>query len=99
MIALLSVVLLEVDPIGIAILEFEGDASRSVHMHRVSDRSMAAQGMKVETGNVHVLRLCSPIEGIQPPQDSAAQPGVYLLRRAVLPERGQSLASKASDHG
>jgi hypothetical protein len=50
------VVLLEVDTMRVAFPELESNAPRSVDMDRVFRRSMAAQGVEIEAGDVHVLR-------------------------------------------
>ena len=47
--SLSSVVLLEVDAVGIAILEFESDAPRSVDVNREADRVETLKGVEVET--------------------------------------------------
>jgi hypothetical protein len=57
-------ILLEIDPAGLAILEFESDAPRSVDVNRVSPWVEALQGMKVEARNVHFLGTDSYIETV-----------------------------------
>jgi len=64
------VVLLEIDPIGIAVFELEGNAPRPIDVDRVSGRPMAPQSMKVETWNIHVLRMHGPVEGVKASQNS-----------------------------
>jgi hypothetical protein len=43
-------VLLEIDAAGFAIIEFGGDAPRSIDVHRIALRIESLQGMKVEAG-------------------------------------------------
>jgi hypothetical protein len=49
------VVLLEINPAGFAVFEFESNASWSVDVDRIARRIEPPQGMKVETRNVHFL--------------------------------------------
>lgn len=93
----LLVILLEVQHVGVAIAELEGDAPRSVHMDRVAGRVVASQRVKVEAGQVHVLRHGSGIEGVQAPQDAAVHPRVDP-RPAGFPEGLQLLVRKGLDH-
>jgi hypothetical protein len=71
-------ILLEVDTHRVAISELESDAPRTIDVDRVSGRTMAMQGMKVEAWNVHILRSPGPIEGVETPEDSSMHPGVNL---------------------
>jgi hypothetical protein len=58
-------VLRQVDPKRVAFLELEGDAPRPVDVNRVADR-LASQGMKIESGDIHIFRTPGLIEGIEP---------------------------------
>jgi hypothetical protein len=86
-------ILLEIDPVSVAILEFESDAPGAVHMDRIPDR-LSVQTMEVKAEHVHVLGERGAIELIQTPQN----PGVHLridLRRLSLgPEIAKSLVSE-----
>jgi len=66
-------ILLEVDPVGITILELECYAPRPIYMDGVARRLLSMERMEIETGNVHIFRLLSAIEGVQTPQDSPVQ--------------------------
>ena len=60
-----SVILLEVDAAGVAILEFERDAPWPIHMDRVTRRFEASQRMEIKAGHVHFFRLRSDIQTVQ----------------------------------
>src|SRR5262249_5797785 len=45
-----SVVLFEVNPAGIAVLEFKRDAPRPIHMDRIARGFEASQSMKIKAG-------------------------------------------------
>jgi hypothetical protein len=59
------VILFEIDAEGVSILKFKRYAPRSVHVDRVPDW-LPVQAMEVEAQDIHVLRLRSAIELIQP---------------------------------
>jgi hypothetical protein len=67
------VILLEIDPMGIAILKFESNAPGAIHMDRISD-GLAVQTMEVKAEHIHVLGTRGAIELVEPPQNS----GVHL---------------------
>src|SRR5712691_5880223 len=93
-----SVILFEVDPAGVAVLEFKRDAPRPIHVDRIARRPEASQRMKIKTGDVHFLRRCSGIEAIQTTKDARMHLRVDLRRSSLLPKLGESLAPEASDH-
>jgi len=59
------VILLKVYPARIAIFEFEGNASWSTHMDRITRRFEASQGMKIKAGDVHFVRSRGDLQPIQ----------------------------------
>jgi hypothetical protein len=91
------VILLEVDAIGVAALEFKRDAPRPVDVHRVSLR-LAMQGMEVEAVQVHVLRARRPVERIKPAQTALLQRFLNPRRRALLEHLLETLVPEAADH-
>ena len=93
----LLVILLEVQDIGVAIPEFEGDAPRTIHMDRVAGRVVALQAVKVETGKIHVFRRGCGVKNIQPPQNARVHPCVNL-GLACFPEGFQLFVGEALDH-
>jgi hypothetical protein len=78
--ARLLVVLPEVDTMGIALSELERDAPRPVDVNGVSIRAMPPEGMKVKTGNIHILWTRRLIESIQTPENAVVHAGVDLPR-------------------
>ena len=58
--------LLEVDTPRITILEFKCDAPRAIHMNTVAFR-LASQGVKVKSGQVHVIGDICCIEAMSAP--------------------------------
>jgi hypothetical protein len=92
------VVLFEIDLIGVAIFKFERDTPRAVHMNGITCRGKTPQGVKLETGDAHLLRRRSSVETIQPSENAVVHlwgnpPGLPLL-----PEFRQRLALERLDH-
>ena len=94
----LLMILPEIQHMGVAIAEFEGDAPRAVDMDRVTGGDVAPQRVKVETRQVHILWHGRSIQHIQPPQDARVHPGVDP-GPAGFPEGFQVLAGQAPYHG
>src|SRR6476659_1242821 len=92
------VVLLEVDTMRVAFPELENNAPRSVDMDRVFRRSMAAQGVEIEAGDVHVLRPTGLIKSIKAPENPVMNPGIDLPCCTLFPKLRQSLVPEALDH-
>src|SRR5215470_12409518 len=93
-----SVILFEIDPAGVAVLEFKGDAPRPIHMDRIAHGFEASQSMKIQAGDVHFLRHRSGIQAIQTTKDTFMHFRVDLRRSSLLPKLGERLAPEASDH-
>ena len=58
-------ILFEVDAPGVAILEFERDAPRSIYMDRIAQWFEASQGMEIKAGDVHFLGSYDDVEAVQ----------------------------------
>ncbi len=71
-------VLLQIDPQRIAIVKLEGYAPRAVHMDRVARRFRTMQGVKVKSGDVHVLGLFSVVQSLKSGEDATDKPSVDL---------------------
>ena len=95
---MLLMILLEIQHMGVAVAEFEGDAPRAVDMDRIAGGAVAPQRVKVETRQVHILWHGRRIQHIQPPQDARVHPGVNP-GRAGFPQGFQVLAGEALYHG
>jgi hypothetical protein len=85
-----SVILLEINSEGIAILEFKSDAPRPVDLNRMPDR-LPPQRMKIKAGNIHVLRTPRAIKGIEPTEaeramNAGGSAGLEQLFEAFVPE-------------
>jgi hypothetical protein len=94
-----SVILFEVDPARVAVLEFEGDAPRSVHMDRIARRLEAPQGIEIEPGDVHFLRPRGDIQAaIETTKNTLLHPRVDLGRSPAFPKLRKGLALEAPDH-
>ena len=86
-------ILLEIDPVSVAILEFESDAPGAVHMDSVTDW-LSLQTMEVKAEHVHVLGERGAIELIETPQNPGAHLRVDLRRLSFRPEIAKSLVSE-----
>src|SRR5580704_982063 len=93
-----SVILLEVDAPGVAILECERDAPGPVHVDRIARGFETSQGMEVETGNVHFFRLRGDVPAIDATQYASMHLRVDLPRPPLLPKLGKALAFEVPDH-
>ena len=78
-------ILLEIDAESVAVLEFESDAPRPIHMDREARRLEASQGMKIETSEIHFLGSCSNVQSVQPAKNALMHPGVNLCGPPPLP--------------
>jgi len=58
-------VLLEIHAQGISRVEFERDAPWSIDVNRIAHRP-AAQHMKIEPGDVHIIWTAGAIERVEP---------------------------------
>jgi hypothetical protein len=74
------VILFEIDPEGVAILELECDAPRPVHVDRVAGGIVPSQRMEIEPGQVHILRPLRAIERIETPKNA-------VVKRRIDPSR------------
>jgi hypothetical protein len=90
-------ILLEIQHMGVAIAEFEGDAPRAIDVNREAGRIEAPQLMEVEAGDVHVFGPAGCIKGIKAFKSSLLEATVDFGSRA-LPEIGQLLVSERLDH-
>jgi hypothetical protein len=93
-----SVILLEVDAASVAVLKFERDAPRSIHMDRIARWVEASQGMEIETGDVHFFRPHGDIQAIQATKNAPVHLRVDLSGPPSLPKLGKTLALEAPDH-
>ena len=66
-----AVILFEVNPAGIAVLEFKRDPPRPIHMDRIARGLKASQGMEIKAGDIHFLGHRSGIQAIQTTKDRA----------------------------
>jgi hypothetical protein len=76
------------DPANIlfAVLEFERDAPRPIHVDRVARGLKASQGMEIKAGDVHFLGHCSSIQAIQTTKDARMHFLVDFRRWSLLPK-------------
>ena len=91
-------VLFEINAVGIAIFEFECDATWSIDMNRIARWVESLKRVKVEAGNIHFLRLHGNVETIQPRKDSLMQIGIYLRSSSLAPQLGKGFAFEGLDH-
>ena len=66
-------ILFQIDPDGIAIVPFEGNAPGSIDMNCVSRRRMAAQRVKVEAWHIDIRNRPRRVENVQTPNDPGDQ--------------------------
>jgi hypothetical protein len=90
-------ILLEIDAISIAVDEFKRYAPWTVDMNRVT--LAASQGVKVETGEIHVLGARSILQGVEPSQTARMHRLLNLTCRAPFEQLLQALMLEAFDHG
>jgi hypothetical protein len=64
------VVLLEIDATGFAILEFEGDAPRSIDVDRIARRIEPVQRVKVEAWDIHLFGSNGNVETVEPGENA-----------------------------
>lgn len=69
-----SVILFEVNPAGVAVLEFEGDAPWSVHVDRIARRSEAPQSMEIKARDDHFRWHRRGIQAIQTTKNALEGP-------------------------
>jgi hypothetical protein len=93
-----SMILLEVDAAGFAILEFEGDAPGSVDVNRITLGIEPLQWMKVEAWNVHFLSPDSDVETIEPCEDTFMHLRVDLRTFALGPKLRKGFVFEGPDH-
>jgi hypothetical protein len=91
-------VLLEIDAAGFAILEFKGDAPRSIDVDGIALRIKSLQGMKVEAGEVHFLGSDGDVETIESCENSFMHLRIDLRTLVPGPEFRKGLAFEGSDH-
>ena len=58
-------ILLDIDTESISGIEFEGDAPRAIDVDRVAGWNKTSQGMKIKTGQIHLLRRSRGIQAIE----------------------------------
>ena len=63
-------ILLEIDPDGVVVIELECDAPGSVHVNGVAGWIETAQCMKIEARKIHVLGQRSYVQAVEPHQDA-----------------------------
>ena len=93
-----SVILFEIDPAGVTVLELKPDAPRPIHMDRIARWFEASQSMKIKAGDVHFLRHRRRIQAIKTTKDTFMHVRIDLRRSSLLPKLGERLALEASDH-
>lgn len=69
-------ILLEVDANGIALVKFKCDAPGSIDVNRMANRDETAQGMVIETRQVHFFRRGTRIKPVKPQQNAPLKPFV-----------------------
>src|ERR1700704_5222704 len=93
-----SVVLLEADLVGVSAFKLECDAPRAIHMHGVSCRVKAAQGVKLKPGDIHLSHALGLVETIQNAQNATVHLCIDFRCLAGLPKFRQALALECLDH-
>ena len=91
-------ILLEIDPVRITVPEFEGKAPRSVDMYAVARRLEAAQSVKVESGQAHLLGGRGDVQTRKTNENARMHSGVDA-RSSGGPQPRKLLVAEALDHG
>jgi hypothetical protein len=94
----LSVILFEIDVLGVSVREGESYAPRTVDMDGVPRGLEPHQPTKVEAWKVHVLRYGRDMQSVEPPTDSGEDPAVDFRRSAGSPEVQKGLVFERGDH-
>jgi hypothetical protein len=92
------VILFQIDPPGIAIEPFEGDAPGAVDMDGITNR-LAAQSMEIEARDIHILRPFGPVKLDQPGTTSIRQIGAEPARIVTHEQIAQPLVLETTNHG
>src|SRR5689334_8636605 len=95
---LLLVILLKIHANRVGSVPPEGDAPRSIHMDAVCTLSFAAQRVKVETGNLHVLGIRSGIKRVETSQNPIDHSFVHSRPIVLLPKGSERPALERADH-
>jgi hypothetical protein len=91
-------VLLEIDPAGFAVFEFEGDAPRSIDVDRIALRIEPLQGMKVEAWNIHFLGSDGDVKTIKSCENAFMHFRIDLGTLALGPKLREGFAFEGPDH-
>ena len=92
------VILLKINPAGVAIFKFKSDAPRSIDVDRITLRAKAVQSVKVEAWDIHFLGAKGDIETVQPCEDALLHLRINLRTLPLGPQLGKSLAFEGSYH-
>jgi len=92
------VILLEIDSTSLAVCEFESNAPRSIDVNRITSRIEPLQGMKIETGDVHLLGPDGNVETVQPRKYALMHFCIDLRTLALGPQLRKGFAFEGSDH-
>jgi hypothetical protein len=93
-----SVILLEIDTIGVAVLELECYAPGTIHMHRMARGIEPAQRMEIEPWDIHFFRPRSDIQAVKATQDAWVHLHIDPLGSAAFPKLNKSFVFEAPDH-
>jgi hypothetical protein len=92
------VVLLEIDAGGVAVVEFECDAPRAVHVDRIADGRETPQRMKIKSRKVHFIRRRTGVKPVEPKQNPAVKTFVDFSGPASGPEIRKRFAPETENH-
>jgi hypothetical protein len=92
------VVLLEIHAAGFVILEFKGNAPRSIDVDRITLRIESLQGMKVEARDVHFLCSNGNVEAVESRENAFMHLRINLRTAALRPQLRKGFAFEGSDH-
>lgn len=89
-------ILLKVDPEGVAILKFESYAPGPSDVDRVSRRNKSQKCMKIEAHNIHVFRGERLLKQVQAVEYSFVKATINFVVLAVIPKFGEAFVSESS---
>jgi hypothetical protein len=90
--------LFEIDPAGLAILEFECNAPRSIDVNRIASRIEPMQRMKIKAWDVHFLSPDGDIKTVESGKDALMHFCVDLRTLALGPQLRKGFVFEGSDH-
>jgi hypothetical protein len=92
------VIILHVHIDGIFTIKFKSNAPISGYRHSIGAFAATAQAMKLEAGDIHIVRSYDSIQPVEYPFDSGLTPGDDASVVSFLEEPLKAFVSEVSNH-